>query len=61
MTFLSSLGMGQLVALRRDLGRWGGRVKIACCPPAIQEALNVARLTDFFEFHASVEEALSVV
>ena len=37
MTFLSSLGMGQLVRLRRDLGRWNGRVKIASCPPAIRQ------------------------
>jgi anti-sigma B factor antagonist len=59
LTFLSSLGMGQLVRLHRDLGRWNGRVKIASCPAAIREALNVAGLLDFFEFHSTVEEALS--
>jgi anti-anti-sigma factor len=61
LTFLSSLAMGQLVRLRRDLGRWNGRVKIASCPPLIREALEVARLTGFFELHATVEEALSAV
>ena len=59
VTFLSSLGMGQLVRVRRDLGRWNGRVKIANCPPAIREALEAARLMDFFQFHATVDEALS--
>jgi anti-anti-sigma factor len=60
LAFLSSLAMGQLVRLSRDLGRWNGRVVIANCPPVIREALEVARVTDFFEFRATVEEALSV-
>src|SRR5262249_14523528 len=59
LTFVSSLAIGQLVRLRRDLNRWHGRVKIASCPPAIREALQTAGLVDFFGFHASVEEALS--
>jgi anti-anti-sigma factor len=61
LTCLSSLGMGQLLRLRRDLGRWDGHVKIASCPPLIREALEIAKLADFFEFHATVEEALSAV
>ena len=60
LTFVSSLAIGQLVQLRRDLNRWNGRVKIAGCPPAVREALQAAGLVDLFEFHASVEEALSV-
>jgi anti-anti-sigma factor len=59
LTFVSSLAMGQLVRLRRDLNRWNGRVTIASCPPAIREALHTAGLVDFFGFHASVDEALS--
>jgi anti-anti-sigma factor len=61
LTFLSSLAMGQLVRLHRDLNRWNGRVKIASCPTAIREALDVAGLLGFFEFHATVEEALASV
>jgi anti-anti-sigma factor len=61
LTSLSSLAMGQLVRLRRDLARWNGRVKIASCPPLIREVLEVARLASFFEYHATVEEALSAV
>jgi anti-anti-sigma factor len=59
LTDFSSLAMGLLVRLSRDLGRWNGRVKIANCPPVIRVALEVARLTDFFQFHASVDEAVS--
>ena len=59
LTIVSSLAIGQLVRLRRDLNRWNGRVKIASCPPAIRETLHTAGVADFFGFHASVEEALS--
>jgi anti-anti-sigma factor len=59
LTFVSSLAIGQLLRLRRDLNRWNGRVKIASCPPTIHEVLQTAGLVDFFGFHASVEEALS--
>jgi anti-anti-sigma factor len=59
LTFLSSLGMGMLVRLRRDLSRWQGRVKLACVPPPILGALQTARLTDLFEVHATVAEALA--
>ena len=58
LIFLSSLAMGQLVRLSRDLARWGGRVKIACCRTLIREALETARLGCFFEFTGSVEEAV---
>jgi anti-anti-sigma factor len=58
LIFLSSLAMGQLVRLSRDLARWGGRVKIASCRPLIREALETARLATFFEFTCSVEEAI---
>ena len=58
LTFLSSLAMGQLISLSRDLRRWDGRVKIARCRPEIREALEVARLAEFFGFVASGEEAM---
>ena len=61
LTFLSSLAMGQLVRLSRDLGRWNGRVQIASCRPEIREALELARLTEFFGFLVSVEEAGAAV
>jgi anti-anti-sigma factor len=59
LTLLSSLAMGMLVGLRRDLGRWQGRLKLACVGARIEEALQVARLFDLFEAHATVEQALA--
>jgi anti-sigma B factor antagonist len=59
LTLLSSLAMGILIGLRRDLGRWQGRVKLACLTPPIQEVLQTARLAELFEIHATVEEALA--
>jgi anti-anti-sigma factor len=57
LTFLSSLAMGALVGFRRDLGRWGGRVKLAAIPPLIYESLQTTRLPMLFEVCATVEEA----
>jgi anti-sigma B factor antagonist len=59
LTLLSSLAMGMLVRLRRDLGRWQGRVKLAGVAPRIELALQAARLIDLFEVHATVEQALA--
>jgi anti-sigma B factor antagonist len=59
LTLLSSLAMGMLVGLRRDLGRWQGCVKLACLAPPIHDVLQVARLTQLFEVHATVEQALA--
>jgi anti-anti-sigma factor len=56
---LSSLAMGMLVGLRRDLGRWQGCVKLAGVAPPILDALQTPRLTDLFEVHATVEEAFA--
>src|SRR5262245_4115406 len=43
LTLLSSLAMGLLVRFRRDLARWGGRVRIAGAQPSVRESLEVAR------------------
>jgi anti-anti-sigma factor len=60
LTFIASMAMGVLVTFGRDLGRWGGRVRIAGARPEIHEALQVAGLTDVFEFYPTVEEAIKV-
>jgi len=61
LTMLSSLAMGMLVGLRRDLGRWQGCVKLAGVAPPIEQTLHATRLTDLFEVHATVEQALAAV
>ncbi len=59
LTFISSLAMGMVVGLRRDLARWNGCVRIGGCPSIIHEAFDVAGLTELFTFHTSAEEALA--
>jgi anti-anti-sigma factor len=59
LTLLSSLAMGLLVGFRRDLGRWQGRVKLACVQPQVDVSLQAARLTFLFDLHATVEQALA--
>jgi anti-anti-sigma factor len=60
LTFIASLAMGVLVTFRRDLGRWGGRVRVAGARPEIYEALQVAGLTEVFEFCTTVEKATGI-
>ena len=60
LTFIASLAMGILVTFRRDIERWGGRVRVAGARPEIYEALQVAGLTEVFEFCTTVEEAARV-
>jgi anti-anti-sigma factor len=55
LTSISSLFIGALVALRRDLGRWGGCVRIRGASLPICEAFETAGLMDVFEFCDSVE------
>jgi anti-anti-sigma factor len=59
LTFLSSLAMGALVRFCRDLGRWGGRLKLAAIPPVIYESLQTSRLNLLFEVCATVEEGVA--
>jgi anti-anti-sigma factor len=59
LTSLSSLAMGMLVSLRRDFGRWQGCVKLACVGPRIEQVLQATRLTELFQIHVTVEQALS--
>jgi anti-anti-sigma factor len=59
LTFISSLAMGALVALRRDLGRFGGHVTIVGARPTVYEALESTGLHLLFEFCPTVAEALA--
>jgi anti-anti-sigma factor len=58
LKLMSSLAIGLLVRLWRDLSRWNGCVRIASCPPVIRQTLETAGVADFFGFRASVEEAM---
>jgi stage II sporulation protein AA (anti-sigma F factor antagonist) len=59
LRFLSSLALGALVALRRDLARFGGRVSLAGARPAVVEVLEATRFCTLFACYATVEEAVA--
>jgi anti-anti-sigma factor len=59
LTLLSSLAMGLLVGCRRDLVRWGGRVRLAGAAPSLREPLEAARLAELFDFHGTVADAVA--
>jgi anti-anti-sigma factor len=59
LILLSSLAIGALLTLRRDLARFGGRTTIVGARPAVYEVLKAAHLHTLFESHATVEKALA--
>jgi anti-anti-sigma factor len=59
LTFVSSLVLGALVGLRRELARFGGRVTMAGARPAVSEVLESARLDTLFVSYTTVEEAVA--
>ena len=52
LTFISSLGIGQLVSLRRGLAAHGGKVTIAAPQPRVMQALKHAQVESLFEIVA---------
>jgi anti-sigma B factor antagonist len=58
LDFISSVGMGSIVALQRGVARAGGDVRLAAVPDMIRQAFRHARLEPLFTFHGTVEEAM---
>jgi anti-sigma B factor antagonist len=54
---IASAGMGAMVALRRDTGKYGGKVRLAAVRPQVREALKRALFERIFEFFDTVEAA----
>ena len=57
LRFISSLGMGVLVAFRKGIVREGHKLKVVGLQPLVADAFVRARLGDVFEMHPSVEAA----
>jgi anti-anti-sigma factor len=57
VTFISSLGMGSMLAFRRGLHSHGGQVRLAAVQPLVLEAFRRAHLYDVFTFFPAVTEA----
>lgn len=59
LRFISSLGMGTIISLHRDLLRQGGELRLAAVPPLIADALQHARLTDLLIIDGTVDAAVA--
>lgn len=59
LSFISSLGMGTMVALHRDLSRKGGALRVAGMQPMVADAFQRARLSDLLILCDSVDDAIS--
>jgi anti-anti-sigma factor len=59
VTFISSLGMGAILAFRRGLAPHGGHVRLAAVQPLVAEAFRRAHIYDVFAFFPTVAEACS--
>lgn len=58
LTFCSSLGMGSLMAFRRDITRCGSRLVLAAIQPLVKESFQRACLLPMFEVHDTLDHAL---
>ena len=60
-TYITSEGIGQLVALVADANANSSRVILAAATPFVGTAIGVCKLDRFFEMAQSVSEALSLI
>ncbi|MGD0461437.1 MAG: STAS domain-containing protein [Tepidisphaeraceae bacterium] len=59
VTFISSIGMGAMLAFRHGLASHGGQVRLAAGQPLVLDAFRRAHLYDVFTFFPTVAEACS--
>ena len=59
--FITSEGIGQLVALVVHANTSGSRVVLAACSPFIATILETCKLNRFFEIAASVPDAVTLL
>jgi anti-anti-sigma factor len=57
--YISSMGIGQLVALVADANTNSSRVILADCAPFVATVMSCCKLDRFFEIAATVSEAVS--
>jgi anti-sigma B factor antagonist len=55
---LASAGIGSIIALRRDLGKTGGAVRLAATRPQVRESLRRALVDRIVQMFDTVEAAL---
>ncbi len=57
--FIDSSGLAALVGTRRRMKGYEGHLKIAALTDRVRDVFALMQLTDFFEIHDTVEEALT--
>ena len=58
MDFISSMGLGAIIAGHLRARRHNGEIRLACPQPAVWQLLETTRLTKLFAVFPSVQEAL---
>ena len=59
LTFMDSMGIGELVSSYRTVGRFGGALKILKPSKRIQDSLSLTRLLPIFEIFDDQEVAIA--
>lgn len=59
VTMVASAGMGAMTALLRDLGKQGGKVRLAAVTPLVRESLRRALVDRIFQIYDTVDAALA--
>ena len=58
-SFISSLGIGSLLTLRKSIVGHGGSVRLGAPQPLVAEAFRRVRLYDVLDIHDTMESALA--
>jgi anti-sigma B factor antagonist len=61
LTYVSSMGLGAIVRVAKQLGDGGGEVRICCLTGLVRQLFEITRLNNVFPTHDSVESALTGV
>ena len=59
VTMVASAGMGAMTAFLRDLGKQGGKVRLAAATPLVRESLHRALVDRIFQIYDTVDAALA--
>ena len=57
--YVDSAGLGALIEAHRKIKAQGARLRLSNLGPNLRRALEIARLLDLFDFHASESSALA--
>jgi anti-anti-sigma factor len=58
LTYVSSMGLGAIVKIAKQLRDQGGEVRICCLTGLVRQLFEITRLNHVFPPHESVESAL---